>query len=779
MNTPADSVERGRGPNKTGRNASRARRSCVACRHRKIKCDEATPECGSCRSRGEVCDWSAEPDRRRTRTSTASFKQTIAHLTNQIGALKSRIERFKLRAASDDRSYTPSPPPSAVSTTSLGNGSSAHLPALFEGEREPPGLHSLGPDAMSAWSHHASTLSVSSASSFDVTSITSASQPISPRPTRPRLPFLAVTAPSMPIRQRPVSHSRARSDSILQHGRQRSPAPWKRANRSSSGPRSLVPDSGRQLLEIPVSQDLAFRSTTPEYYAFEFPSPGLGDDHDVGDEQEQDDDPFVVTSLGIPGKRLVTLKGEEGMAVTGNSPLALFSSPVASSNPPVSPSSSSPPTSSFLNMPFHLLSMTPIFSPTRNPSTVSTSPTRTYFEHDLLCNCDWDRHLPSDIRQHLTREDHDSALSQYFAHLTPWHFRVVPALFRRDMRIALSTPRGATHVSKTPHYSAGLHCAMLAEAGSLAPDGCILKQSSARDTLARTARNLIDDDCLRSVGTLASVTGLAVLAQYHLTIPGRAKFAFSLNGMAVRIARSTGLNFDTTAFVEEEERVDNQWCYLSLFVQDVDMSLHVGQEVTMPVPRFGFAPAPQYISNDAPLVGEVFAQTCALMVKAAQAVTVGFAVDKVSALDSDLRSWREHLPDRLTRAQATQQGASAHLLMLHITFHWIQIVAHRQFYAPSRYREESRRAILCIGARPDITLRLAFHVYNSPSCPQPPTSYTYFHAPSYCLYRCPPRSRSRRQGVLPRPVRPARTRPCRPDYQPRRCFESLAYHHGR
>lgn len=65
-------------------------------------------------------------------------------------------------------------------------------------------------------------------------------------------------------------------------------------------------------------------------------------------------------------------------------------------------------------------------------------------------NFDWSRHLPSNVP--LDRRSHDKALDLLFKFFTSWCFRIVPALFLRDMYRALIVPRSHTP-PKTPHYS--------------------------------------------------------------------------------------------------------------------------------------------------------------------------------------------------------------------------------------------------------------------------------------------------------------------------------------
>lgn len=121
------------------------------------------------------------------------------------------------------------------------------------------------------------------------------------------------------------------------------------------------------------------------------------------------------------------------------------------------------------------------------------------------------------------------------------------------------------------------------------------------------------------------------------------------------------------------------------------MSLHVGQEATMPPPGFSFAAAPRYSSRDAPFVGEIFAQTYTLMVLASRAASAGLgSSNNLVQLQVDLNQWRDTLPSALLLQTGTD-GTPGHLLVLHMAFHWVVIVLHIPFYTSPRARPESRK----------------------------------------------------------------------------------------
>jgi hypothetical protein len=81
--------------------------------------------------------------------------------------------------------------------------------------------------------------------------------------------------------------------------------------------------------------------------------------------------------------------------------------------------------------------------------------------------------------------------------------------------------------------------------------------------------------------------------------------------MAVRLALSAGMNMNARGILADDEEVwEREWCWCALFVQDVDMSLHVGQELTMLPPRESTVPFTHL--GDA-LIGQTFSRTITLM----------------------------------------------------------------------------------------------------------------------------------------------------------------------
>ncbi|KAH7062816.1 hypothetical protein BKA62DRAFT_410722 [Auriculariales sp. MPI-PUGE-AT-0066] len=331
------------------------------------------------------------------------------------------------------------------------------------------------------------------------------------------------------------------------------------------------------------------------------------------------------------------------------------------------------------------------------------------------------------------------------------------------------TSPDATSPSSTPfhqqpgklfYYSPALHCAVLADAAAFADPGTLLAHPDARAMLARTARDLAEAESLLSTGTnaftsgasehsahsnsntptsspLAAVAAFAILARYHLARSGGARLAYAVFGMAVRSALSLGLNMNLHAAVhsngggervvnagmigealDAEERNARDWLFWSLFIQDVDISLHVGQERTVPSGTNVPLPPLPVNANEQPSTSSaaVFEYAVSLMqimadMTAEQATLSGrgpsgaldgtfartpvltasllraFAIlnDRVagrlvSSIQSRLAQWHAELPDALTLGRTSASAAPGPVLMLHCAHWWVEILLHREFY---------------------------------------------------------------------------------------------------
>ncbi|EJD44749.1 hypothetical protein AURDEDRAFT_114273 [Auricularia subglabra TFB-10046 SS5] len=70
------------------RRSTHVSRACATCRRRKTKCDGVQPTCGTCSVHNTECEYSAEPDRRKTRDAHAA----IASLSNRVEELHGQVE---------------------------------------------------------------------------------------------------------------------------------------------------------------------------------------------------------------------------------------------------------------------------------------------------------------------------------------------------------------------------------------------------------------------------------------------------------------------------------------------------------------------------------------------------------------------------------------------------------------------------------------------------------------------------------------------------------------
>ncbi|EJD44758.1 hypothetical protein AURDEDRAFT_137405 [Auricularia subglabra TFB-10046 SS5] len=91
------------------RRSSHVSRACATCQRRKTKCDGVEPACGTCAVHGTECEYSAEPDRRKTRdahAAIASLRDEIENLKKQLHGQNEELEK-KMRAllVANDQEY--------------------------------------------------------------------------------------------------------------------------------------------------------------------------------------------------------------------------------------------------------------------------------------------------------------------------------------------------------------------------------------------------------------------------------------------------------------------------------------------------------------------------------------------------------------------------------------------------------------------------------------------------------------------------------------------------
>ena len=103
------------------------------------------------------------------------------------------------------------------------------------------------------------------------------------------------------------------------------------------------------------------------------------------------------------------------------------------------------------------------------------------------------------------------ALDLLFKFFTSWCFRIVPALFLRDMYRALVVPRSHTP-PKTPHYSPMLHNALVA-LGTAFLDDPNIRDFKSRQCFAEAAKRYMEVECQKP--QLSVVHALDILASFH------------------------------------------------------------------------------------------------------------------------------------------------------------------------------------------------------------------------------------------------------------------------
>ncbi|KZV80935.1 hypothetical protein EXIGLDRAFT_398032 [Exidia glandulosa HHB12029] len=311
-------------------------------------------------------------------------------------------------------------------------------------------------------------------------------------------------------------------------------------------------------------------------------------------------------------------------------------------------------------------------------------------EHNPECPCEWNRHLPQDVQMQLPREEHDAVLVEYFAYSVGWGVRVVRGRFMRDMRACL----GGGEEGATAFYSPALHCAILADAGAFTPlvqGASVLGQPQIRASLASHARALAELELASSGRALvAAVMALAVLARYHLAQPRGARVAYGLFGMAARVASASGYGLDCGELVRrgevsEEERWERDWCWASLGVQDVDISLHVGQDLSLSLSSSTARPSPPALLTSLPEADgihfEIFLASLPLLSLARRlALPAPLTLPEVASLQTELAKWHADLPDALQLHRTSSSSAPPGIYMLHMCHWWITILLHRGFY---------------------------------------------------------------------------------------------------
>lgn len=98
------------GPASTSRHSRHTSRACAICRRRKTKCDGVEPACGTCVVQGQQCEYSSEPDRRKSKDGQAALdnlRRRVAELESQLRSIGTQKNDWPLlsctlRAAEPD-----------------------------------------------------------------------------------------------------------------------------------------------------------------------------------------------------------------------------------------------------------------------------------------------------------------------------------------------------------------------------------------------------------------------------------------------------------------------------------------------------------------------------------------------------------------------------------------------------------------------------------------------------------------------------------------------------
>ncbi len=99
----------------------------------------------------------------------------------------------------------------------------------------------------------------------------------------------------------------------------------------------------------------------------------------------------------------------------------------------------------------------------------------------------------------------------FFKFFAGWGFRVVPALFWRDMYRALE-PGAHPSTLRTAHYSPFLHNAVLSVSMAFSDDKQVRARSN-RELLAKRAKDQIETECQKPV--ISTISGLSFLGSFH------------------------------------------------------------------------------------------------------------------------------------------------------------------------------------------------------------------------------------------------------------------------
>ncbi|PBK66316.1 hypothetical protein ARMSODRAFT_1006080 [Armillaria solidipes] len=323
-----------------------------------------------------------------------------------------------------------------------------------------------------------------------------------------------------------------------------------------------------------------------------------------------------------------------------------------------------------------------------------------YYDPDF----DWSRHLPSIVP--LDRKEHDRVLDLLFKFFTPWCFRIVPALFLRDMHRALSVPAHQPP-PRTVHYSPMLHNALVALATAFSDDPRV-RDFKSRKYFADEAKRRWEEEC--RTPNISVVQALSILSSFHST-NGDQTIGYMYFGLSARIGQALGLSFDSSQWVKaglisNDDMMDRNWAYWFTFSEDVCWSVYVGRDFCVPQPVEQHVPVsfvdsefdetpwhypPANIPPQPNFVSRTLAATCELMMIARQVMDVinglnlvgtrqEISDEIISKIDLQLHEWKSRLSPEVDITISNKSSATPHRLMLHLAFWWVFILLHRPFF---------------------------------------------------------------------------------------------------
>ncbi|KAJ7170905.1 hypothetical protein C8R43DRAFT_875329 [Mycena crocata] len=313
---------------------------------------------------------------------------------------------------------------------------------------------------------------------------------------------------------------------------------------------------------------------------------------------------------------------------------------------------------------------------------------------DYASECDWSRHLPTEVP--LKRREHDRILDMSFKFFTMFCLRVVPSLFLRDMYRALSRPR--TCPPKTPYYSPMLHNALIALAAIFSDDPRI-RDVKARRHFINAAKGYLEAECQKP--DISLVHALGLIGTFHGN-EGEHILGDMYFGMGTRLSQALGLGMDPSAWVKSglittDEMLARNWAHWTIFSMDLCWTLYFGRDFCSPlhatplpfvdhagdqVPWFH---TPANIPPQPNLLSTTFATSISLLLIARKIVDV-VCVIQVSLLSScficflELNNWKSGLPPELDITLSNRAKSTPQRLMLHLMYWWCFIVLHRPFF---------------------------------------------------------------------------------------------------